>query len=222
MNLIIRDNKGRFQKGSRINLGRTSLKKNGINKICPVCKKMFYTALWNIHKKTCSIGCATVLRKGKPSWNKGAKGKGICKATNGSFKEGHKSWMKGRQHSEESKRKMSESLKGLMVGEKHPLWKGGIDFRKPNEHKHLCSRYRAWMFAVKIRDGFKCKISNIDCNGRIEAHHILGWRDYPELRYQVNNGITLCHAHHPRKRAEEKRLQAEFQTLVASVSTISI
>ena len=30
-----------------------------------------------------------------------------------------------------------------------------------------------------------------------------------------NNGITLCFAHHPRKRAEEKRLSPYFMELVS-------
>lgn len=75
--------------------------------------------------------------------------------------------------------------------------------------------YFEWRKKVWLRDNFKCKIANEYCDGRIEAHHILGWSEYPELRYEINNGITLCHAHHPRKRAEEKRLQSEFQALVS-------
>jgi len=49
--------------------------------------------------------------------------------------------------------------------------------------------------------------------GKIKAHHILSWKDFPELRYETNNGITLCQAH-PLKRAEEKRLIPFFQGLV--------
>ena len=76
------------------------------------------------------------------------------------------------------------------------------------------SAYGEWRHQVWLRDNFKCKIANPDCLGGIEAHHILNWVDYPELRYQLNNGITLCHAHHPRRRAEEKRLSPYFQSLV--------
>ncbi len=43
------------------------------------------------------------------------------------------------------------------------------------------------------------------------------WREYPELRYNINNGITLCHAHHPRKREEEAKLSPFFQQLVAEM-----
>ena len=44
---------------------------------------------------------------------------------------------------------------------------------------------------------------------------VLSWLKYLELRYNINNGITLCQAHHPKKRAEEKRLIPFFQELVS-------
>ena len=56
--------------------------------------------------------------------------------------------------------------------------------------------------------------NNHNCKGRIIAHHILGWTKFKELRYEVNNGIILCLAHHPRKRAEEKQLIPTFKELV--------
>lgn len=77
--------------------------------------------------------------------------------------------------------------------------------------------HRDWSKNVKNRDGWKCKIANDNCSGRLEAHHILGWSDYPELRYELNNGITLCHAHHPRKRKDEAELSPYFQKLVAEM-----
>jgi len=83
------------------------------------------------------------------------------------------------------------------------------------------SAYFYWRKSVWERDNFKCKINNSDCNGKIIAHHIFSWRKYSELRYSINNGITLCQAHHPRKRAEEKRLIPVFKELM-SVSNRNI
>jgi hypothetical protein len=31
---------------------------------------------------------------------------------------------------------------------------------------------------------------------RIHAHHILEWSEYPDRRYDEDNGITLCLLHH--------------------------
>ena len=77
-------------------------------------------------------------------------------------------------------------------------------------------RYKQWHKAVKDRDGWKCKISNMDCSEKLEAHHILSWSKFPELRYEINNGITLCHFHHPRKRVDEIKLSNFFQSLVVA------
>jgi hypothetical protein len=71
-----------------------------------------------------------------------------------------------------------------------------------------------WAVAVKNRDGWKCKISDNNCFGRLESHHILRWKDYPELRYEVNNGITLCQFHHPRKIKDEMNLIPTFKELI--------
>lgn len=72
----------------------------------------------------------------------------------------------------------------------------------------------AWSREVKRRDGWVCKISNEDCFGNLEAHHILPVRSHPELRYKLNNGITLCHFHHPRKRNDVERLIPIFRDMV--------
>jgi hypothetical protein len=78
--------------------------------------------------------------------------------------------------------------------------------------------HREWSRAVKNRDGWTCKINNEDCNGKVVAHHILPWSGFPECRYEVNNGITLCHFHHPRKRNDEMNLSPYFQELVTGIA----
>lgn len=51
--------------------------------------------------------------------------------------------------------------------------------------------YTEWRMAIYERDGYKCQCCN-NVGGELNAHHILSWSKYPELRYDVNNGITLC------------------------------
>lgn len=79
------------------------------------------------------------------------------------------------------------------------------------------ANYKIWRKEVYAKDSWKCKIFNSDCKGRIEAHHILNWKDYPELRYEINNGITLCHAHHPRGRKKEAELSPYLKSLVTNL-----
>ena len=123
----------------------------------------------------------------------------------------------GTHRSVETRKKISETRKRLglkpphVSGKNHQNWKGGIS---KNHHSTSEPKYKEWRMKVFERDMFKCKIFNQDCKGQLQAHHILKWAEYPELRYEINNGITLCIAHHPRKWAEEKRLAPEFQRLI--------
>lgn len=104
--------------------------------------------------------------------------------------------------------------KAYNSGEKHPQWIAARTLVRRSDKKHLDSRYKQWMREVKNRDGWKCKMSNDDCSGCLEAHHICRWQDFPELRYEVNNGITLCHFHHPRKIDDEMKLAPSFRELI--------
>lgn len=119
--------------------------------------------------------------------------------------------MLGKKHTQESKDKISAG----QTGEKHWRWIEDRSLLKDDSKERGGQLHREWSKQVKNRDGWKCRISNDNCSGSVVAHHILSWRDHVDLHYEVNNGITLCHAHHPRKRAEEKRLIPEFQALVS-------
>lgn len=102
-------------------------------------------------------------------------------------------------------------------GERHPRWVKDRSKLKRSGDAHRdrrSSAYVTWRRQVWKRDGFACRINDSECSGRIEAHHILGYTEHPKLRYEVNNGITLCHFHHPRKRKDEMRLAPLYQELV--------
>jgi hypothetical protein len=102
---------------------------------------------------------------------------------------------------------------------KHPRWiKDRTQLsRISNQGERRTSAYFFWRKSVYKRDNWKCKINNNDCKGRLEAHHILGFTDYPKLRYDINNGITLCHFHHPKRRQDESNLSPYFKELVMNV-----
>lgn len=49
---------------------------------------------------------------------------------------------------------------------------------------------------VLKRDKHRCQMPGCKKRTRLEIHHIFRWSDSPTLRYDVSNGITLCHFHH--------------------------
>lgn len=175
--------------------------KTGENISCKVCKKQVYVQAYLIksgRKKYCSKEC---LYKGD--------------SYTMTFKKGHsKSFLGERVHTPETKIKIGLSSKGKHTGSLAWNWIEDRSKLKDDSKERGGQLHREWSRSVKNRDGWKCKISNGDCSGQVVAHHILPWRDYVELRYEVNNGITLCHFHHPRKRNDEMRLSPYFQELV--------
>lgn len=118
----------------------------------------------------------------------------------------------GHKVSLDSRKKMSESK----TGERHPNYKIDRTTLKKRENRRDDMYYKDWRKYVYTRDNFQCKLKSKDCKGKIEAHHIFRWSEYPTLRYVITNGITLCQFHHPLKVEEEKRLIPIFQELISN------
>lgn len=55
--------------------------------------------------------------------------------------------------------------------------------------------YKAWRSSVFKRDDFTCQRCKVR-GGYIMAHHVKPWSKFPELRYDINNGVTLCKTCH--------------------------
>ncbi|MBT9168338.1 MAG: hypothetical protein DDT19_01683 [Syntrophomonadaceae bacterium] len=141
---------------------------------------------------------------GKIPWNKGTKGVMI-------------SWNKGKtglfKHTQEWKDNLSKKMEGNqyrvglsswnkgLVGYKegalNNMWNGGVSKINRTERQLAMQtiEYKLWRSSVFERDNFTC----VECKGhgiKLEADHIKPWRDFPELRYDINNGRTLCKVCH--------------------------
>jgi len=81
-------------------------------------------------------------------------------------------------------------------GENNPSWKppeecyGGEAMQARNSME-----YKAWRLSVWVRDKTKCQICGIRKDPMV-AHHLDGFNLFPEKRFDVSNGITLCDFHH--------------------------
>jgi hypothetical protein len=63
-----------------------------------------------------------------------------------------------------------------------------------SKHDRNSDNYKQWRKGVFVRDGFKCQ--HCGTSKDIQAHHIKSWTSCEELRYDIENGITLCRSCH--------------------------
>lgn len=63
------------------------------------------------------------------------------------------------------------------------------------ERNRTTKQYKDWRKSVFERDNFTCQ--NCHERGvRLNAHHIKPWAKYPEYRFELENGLTLCEKCH--------------------------
>ena len=94
-------------------------------------------------------------------------------------------------------------------GENHPRWKGGVGKHDPDRKRFESVEWRNKVFE---RDNYTCQECGMQ--GKLECHHIKLWSKYPEYRYDVNNGITLCKKCHRKIRGNEEELEDKFKLLI--------
>jgi len=114
----------------------------------------------------------------------------------------------GKRRSLEARRRTSEALVGRIFslehrrkksnaqkGEKNHQWRGGIGNKNHLIRKSL--EYRIWAMEVYKKDQWTCRLCRKICGrGNIIAHHLKLFSEFPELRFCIDNGITLCRSCH--------------------------
>lgn len=74
--------------------------------------------------------------------------------------------------------------------------------------------YSAWRLAVYKRDNFTCQMPKCKKKKGLQAHHIRKWSNASILRYDTNNGITLCKKCHKEVTGNEHHYQLLFQDIL--------
>ena len=83
-----------------------------------------------------------------------------------------------------------EHGKTRMAGAKNPSWKGGVS--SVNRRIRNSGEYRHWREAVFKRDNWTCQKCGRRGGVALHPHHLKPFADYPALRFEVSNGMTLC------------------------------
>jgi len=136
---------------------------------------------WSKSQKGISLNNGkTHFKKGFKPWNHGLKGI-------------QKGYWKGKKMSKEACSKMKKADRELTSGKNHYNWQGGIT---PISFKIRNSiEYKLWRNSVFERDNYTC-IWCGERGGKLNADHIKPFAIYPELRFAIDNGRTLCRKCH--------------------------
>lgn len=141
-----------------------------------------------LHSKERRINISTSL-KGRKAWNKGTLMSEEFRHKMSESHKGEKNPRFGKHLSEETKRKIGDSHRGS----KSYLWKGGIS--PINVKIRNSIEYDIWRNGVFARDGYTDQKYGIK-GGKLVAHHILNFGEHLELRFAIDNGITLSDKAH--------------------------
>jgi len=161
-------------------------RRNGTDKPSKNQKKKISEGL----KKAYREGRRESYFKGIIPWNKGKTHseetrKKISNATKKQFKEkGHP--FKGKKHTEESRIKMSKSRTGKSIGKERWNWKGGVSSK--NRLIRTNSKWKSWRNKVFERDNYTCQ--NKNCK---YCHNKKGIRTlHPHHKKQISKFPELC------------------------------
>lgn len=128
--------------------------------------------------------------KGKPSPFKGKNHSEESKLKMSTVRVGNKNRV-GKFHTPEQRFKISqETKKHALRGSANFMWKGGVT--PENVKARHSFEYQEWRRLVYERDNYTCQHCGDSRGGNLHPHHIKHFSEYPELRYEVSNGITLC------------------------------
>lgn len=112
--------------------------------------------------------------------------------------------LKGKGHSLETRQKISQILRkspNVRRGKDNPMFKDGKVAERRDQR--FSAEYRRWRFDVFMRDKFTCQKCGDNRGGNLRAHHIKYFADFPELRFELSNGITWCNKCHNRHHYKE-------------------
>ncbi len=203
--------KSKGQKYCSLACAYSDRKSNKIKKSCEFCGKdvLIFPSRDDGRHHFCNTDCLNNWQKqyhkgsNNPSW-KGIRTPVDCKQCGKVFIR------RTRQSKFCSDACRIEYLTKTQKKDKHPSWKGGVT--KERRVLESSTEYKEWRRQVFMRDKYQCAVCGK--KGKLDAHHIKTFADYPKLRTEVSNGITLCKSCHRQVHFKEPNFEQYFDFLV--------
>lgn len=178
---------------------------------CAVCGKSFKAVPARIHAKLCSNACRYIyqglMRQGNNNgrWLGNERVK-TCQQCGKEFR----AYTASRKFCSIACGKLGQKR---YYGNEHP--RSNPESRARGAHSNSKIQQK-WAAQVLLRDDATCRHCGIS-GVKMHAHHILPWKQYPEHRADVTNGITLCAKCH-----RVVHSKAAKENSVNSVNTLTV
>jgi 5-methylcytosine-specific restriction endonuclease McrA len=124
---------------------------------------------------------------------------------------------KGQKHTQEA----LEKIRLHSQGKNNPAWKGGITDKNQKIRQDF-RRKEKWNLKVYQRDNYECQFCHTKSHENLNAHHINKFKDFPNLRNNVENGITLCEKCHNQTKGKENKFQLLCEWILETKKNIQI
>lgn len=86
---------------------------------------------------------------------------------------------------------LTEVIKGKRDGELNPNWRPHLT-QAERETRRDSNKHAKWRVKVYERDQYSCQICGDKTGHNLNAHHIESYNSNKNLRWNIDNGITLC------------------------------
>ena len=158
-------------------------RETGWLKACLLCEKTFRVVPSTKDQAYCTISCVNLSKKGRS----------VSENTKRLISSHSPRFWLGKKMSSKSREKMSQILLGK-TGSSARNWQGGKT--SANALVRSSSEMRVWREAVFKRDNYTCR----NCSARggegrkvlLHADHVKPFAYFPNLRFTLSNGQTLC------------------------------
>jgi predicted restriction endonuclease len=165
-------------------MNRVIFTRSKMTYICSVCEAQFVDYRCK-QRKFCSNACNVL------SIDFDALGKKLSVAVKKAWDEGRK---KGAPMSIRGRKNISNAHKKRVAAGLHHLGDGSKT--KESVKVRTSMEYRIWRTEVYKRDDYTCQVCHIKSGSGqtvyLNAHHIKPFSKFPELRFDITNGVTLC------------------------------
>tara|TARA_R110000868_G_C10682064_1_gene747590 strand:+ start:78 stop:794 length:717 start_codon:yes stop_codon:yes gene_type:complete len=110
------------------------------------------------------------------------------------------------------------------IGVFNNKWNNNLtDVDRLANRSRACKENKRWRKSVFIRDSYTCIICKDNEKTNLQAHHLNGYSDYKNDRYNIDNGATLCkycHKSYHKKFGLKNSSKDKFEMYLKEISCV--